>query len=66
VGLLFGNGDGGETKQLFFRAVAGPHETEDYGLFGDITAVPEPSTWAIMGFAGGFAFRKSRRKVSFA
>jgi hypothetical protein len=31
--------------------------------------VPEPSTWAMMllGFAGlGFAFRKSRRKVSFA
>jgi probable HAF family extracellular repeat protein len=33
------------------------------------TAVPEPSTWAMMliGFAGiGFAFRRSRRKVSFA
>jgi hypothetical protein len=33
------------------------------------SAVPEPSTWAIMliGFAGlGFAFRQSRRKVSFA
>ena len=33
------------------------------------SAVPEPSTWAMMlvGFAGlGFAFRRSRRKVSFA
>ena len=33
------------------------------------TAVPEPATWAMMllGFAGlGFAFRQSRRKVSFA
>jgi hypothetical protein len=33
------------------------------------SAVPEPSTWAMMliGFAGlGFAFRQSRRKVSFA
>jgi hypothetical protein len=33
------------------------------------TAVPEPSTWAMMllGFVGlGFAFRHSRRKVSFA
>ena len=33
------------------------------------TAVPEPSTWAMMllGFTGlGFAFRQSRRKVSFA
>jgi hypothetical protein len=32
-------------------------------------AVPEPSTWAMMliGFAGlGFAFRRSRRRVSFA
>jgi PEP-CTERM motif len=32
-------------------------------------AVPEPSTWLMMllGFAGlGFAFRQSRRKVSFA
>ena len=36
----------------------------------DVTAaVPEPSTWAMMllGFLGlGFAFRQSRRKVSFA
>ena len=34
-----------------------------------VSAVPEPSTWAMMliGFAGlGFAFRQSRRKVSFA
>jgi hypothetical protein len=34
-----------------------------------ISGVPEPSTWAMMllGFAGlGFAFRQSRRKVSFA
>jgi hypothetical protein len=34
-----------------------------------ISAVPEPSTWAMMllGFLGlGFAFRQSRRKVSFA
>jgi hypothetical protein len=33
------------------------------------SAVPEPSTWAMMliGFIGlGFAFRQSRRKVSFA
>ena len=34
-----------------------------------VSAVPEPATWALMliGFAGlGFAFRRSRRKVSFA
>jgi hypothetical protein len=36
---------------------------------GVTAAVPEPSTWAMMllGFLGlGFAFRQSRRKVSFA
>ena len=36
---------------------------------GFLSAVPEPSTWAMMliGFAGlGFAFRGSRRNVSFA
>ena len=40
-----------------------------YGAFKGVAAVPEPSTWAMMllGFAGlGFAFRQSRRKVSFA
>jgi hypothetical protein len=34
-----------------------------------ISAVPEPATWGMMllGFAGlGFAFRQTRRKVSFA
>ena len=34
-----------------------------------VAAIPEPATWAMMllGFAGlGFAFRQSRRKVSFA
>jgi hypothetical protein len=39
-------------------------------VFADVaTAVPEPSTWALMliGFLGlGVAFRQSRRKVSFA
>jgi hypothetical protein len=38
-------------------------------ISGIASAVPEPSTWAMMllGFAGlGFAFRHSRRKASFA
>jgi hypothetical protein len=50
--------DAGTTEQLFGSVAipAGP-------------TVPEPSTWVMMllGFAGlGFAFRQSRRKVSFA
>jgi hypothetical protein len=39
------------------------------GVFSIAAAIPEPSTWAMMliGFLGlGFAFRQSRRKVSFA
>jgi hypothetical protein len=38
-------------------------------FFSLAAAVPEASTWAMMlvGFLGlGFAFRQSRRKVSFA
>ena len=40
-----------------------------HGFLASTSAVPEPSTWAMMliGFAGlGFAFRQSRRKVSVA
>jgi hypothetical protein len=36
---------------------------------GVVAGVPEPATWGMMllGFAGlGFAFRQTRRKVSFA
>jgi uncharacterized protein (TIGR03118 family) len=68
-GLRFGNGgNGGATDQLFFSAgIPGPDEIEDHGLFGDISAVPEPSTWAMMliGFAG-LVFRQSRRRASLA
>jgi hypothetical protein len=41
----------------------------DAGVLDPAAGVPEPSTWAMMllGFAGlGFAFRQSRRRVSFA
>jgi hypothetical protein len=42
---------------------------ESFFLVPATSAIPEPSTWAMMliGFVGlGFAFRQSRRKVSFA
>jgi uncharacterized protein (TIGR03118 family) len=70
--LTFGTGlgAGGDPNTLYFTD--GLNSERD-GLFGAISAVPsavpEPSTWAMMliGFAGlGFAFRQSRRKVSFA
>jgi hypothetical protein len=44
-------------------------DLSDLFVPGAVSAVPEPSTWAMMlvGFVGlGFAFRQSRRKVSFA
>jgi CHRD domain/PEP-CTERM motif len=46
--------------------------TQNFGggeIRGFLSAVPEPSTWAMMliGFVGlGFVFRQSRRKTSFA
>ena len=63
-GLRFGNGaaGGGSLNALYFTA--GPNGESD-GLFGSLTAVPEPSTWAMMlaGFAGlaSAAYGRSRR-----
>lgn len=57
-GLAFGNGGAaGPTTTLFFTAgIAGPDAIEDHGLFGSISAVPEPSTYfagiALIGFCG--------------
>jgi uncharacterized protein (TIGR03118 family) len=52
-GLTIGNGSvmGGSLNSLYFTA--GPNG-EANGLFGSLTAVPEPSTWAmlLLGFAG--------------
>jgi uncharacterized protein (TIGR03118 family) len=65
--LGFGNmGSNGDPNTLYFTDGI---DGETHGLFGAISAVPEPSTWAmiLLGFAGlAFAFRQSRRKVSFA
>jgi hypothetical protein len=54
-------------KFYMFEATAGNVLLSE--VSGVTPAVPEPSTWAMMllGFVGlGFAFRQSRRKVSFA
>jgi uncharacterized protein (TIGR03118 family) len=66
-GLSVGNdGSGGSSQKIYFTDGL---NSEHDGLFGVLSAVPEPSTWAMMllGFAGlGFAFRQSRRRVSMA
>jgi uncharacterized protein (TIGR03118 family) len=44
--LQFGNGGGGgSTDALYFTAGIGD---ENHGLFGDISAAPEPSTWLLL------------------
>jgi hypothetical protein len=65
------------TQTVLLNSTGNPADTITNGsVTGTLTfdftptaAVPEPSTWAMMliGFAGlGFAFRQSRRRVSFA
>jgi uncharacterized protein (TIGR03118 family) len=61
--LTIGNGAaGGSLNTLYFTA--GP-DGESHGLFGALTVVPEPSTWAMMmlGFVGlGYAaFRRGAK-----
>jgi uncharacterized protein YfaP (DUF2135 family) len=59
----------GETiSSVSFTSTAGFDQFQQPRISGLASAIPEPSTWAMMllGFAGlGFAFRQSRRKVSF-
>jgi hypothetical protein len=53
----------------YFKENTATGATVDNVLLAQVSGVPEPGTWAMMliGFAGlGFAFRQSRRKVSFA
>jgi hypothetical protein len=56
----------------YFKENTAAGATLDNVLLAEVSgvaAVPEPATWAMMllGFVGlGFAFRQSRRKVSFA
>jgi len=59
-GLQFGNGSSlGESNRLYFAA--GP-EDESAGLFGHLTAVPEPSSCAFMlpGLSGVAALSRRR------
>ena len=64
--LAFGGGgsDGNANTLFFTDGING----EKGGLFGSITAVPEPSTWAMMlvGFGGLALFTARRRRASVA
>jgi hypothetical protein len=56
-------------SSIAITSTAGFTSFDQPRISGIAAAVPEPSTWAMMllGFAGlGFAFRQTRRKVSFA
>jgi uncharacterized protein (TIGR03118 family) len=58
-----GGGDSGPTNGLYFAAGI---DNESHGLFGDITAVPEPAAWALMllGVAAmGAQLRSARRRA---
>lgn len=63
--LAFGNGVAGGSNTLFFTdGING----EADGLFGSISAVPEPSTWAmlLLGFAGvGLMAYRRKSKPAF-
>ena len=56
--LQFGSGgDSGPANELFFTAGIG---VENHGLFGDITAVPEPAAWALMLVGAAFTGARLR------
>jgi PEP-CTERM motif len=60
---------GGSPSVLFAADIFGNGNTGMVGGSTLVPGVPEPATWGMMllGFAGlGFAFRQTRRKVSFA
>ena len=63
-GLEFGNGAAaGPSNQLFFVAGIGD---EMNGLFGSISAVPEPETWLLMIGGFGLIGAQLRRKAAAA
>jgi uncharacterized protein (TIGR03118 family) len=72
-GLTFGSGfdGGGSPNILYFTAgpsFGDPAGIESHGLFGSLTAVPEPSTWAMLliGFGGLGIAAMWHRRASFA
>jgi uncharacterized protein (TIGR03118 family) len=66
-GLLVGNGGaGGSAKDIYFAA--GPKD-ESHGLFGVLSSLPEPQSWAMMilGFGlVGAAMRRRTAKLRYA
>ena len=69
--LIGSTGAGQFSGSLFSADVLGQGTAGGTGPIGGgvVAGVPEPATWGMMllGFVGlGFAFRQSRRKVSFA
>jgi len=67
--LAFGNGgSAGPASTLFFTAgIPGSGSIEDHGLFGDITATPEPAVaWmfsAGLGLLAALRYRQQRHRA---
>jgi uncharacterized protein (TIGR03118 family) len=65
--LLFGGGgttNNGSTNTLFFTAgIPGPGAVEDHGLFGSLTAVPEPGTGAELALGTLVLALRARRRA---
>lgn len=65
-GLEFGNGvQGLDPNTLYFTAgIPGPDSVEDHGLFGSVTATPEPGSVLLMGAGLASILLAIRRKTA--